>query len=207
MSRARRVAPKRTGSWIPVTRFPCTFVALALIWAMFALELAMHAPGHEDVLLRLGALPRTGFHLAQSWRLLSYALLHSGWLHIGLNTALVLIAGPSLERWLGRGPWLATALLDAVIGGLATLLAPHARGAVMVGASGALFAVLMAACLCSGPCHASSGMRRRLWITLAVGLAYSFMPNVSLAAHLGGMAVGTGMAFVLLPRRNKEPCA
>lgn len=173
-----------------LARAPCTTVALALIWSMFIVELALHAPEHQEVLLRLGALPGNGITPAASWRLLAHALLHAGWWHIALNTALLLIAGPPLERWLGRSGWIVAALLGAVFGGVATLLAQHGAGSVSVGASGALFALLFAACLLSGTHNASSGLRRRLWITLTAGLLYSFMPGVGLAAHLGGMAVG-----------------
>lgn len=188
-----------------LVRAPCTTVALALIWSMFIVELALHAPEHQDVLLRLGALPGAGITPAQSWRLLAHALLHAGWWHIALNTILLLIAGPPLERWLGRGGWIVTALLGAVFGGVATLLAQHGAGSVSVGASGALFALLFAACLLSSTSNASFGLRRRLWITLAIGLLYSFMPGVGLAAHLGGMAVGAAVAQIRpAHRRFKE---
>ncbi|MET1024943.1 MAG: rhomboid family intramembrane serine protease [Pseudoxanthomonas sp.] len=178
-----------------LSRIPCTLVTLALIWAMFIVELSLHAPGHQDVLVRLGALPGEGFTPAQSWRLLAHALLHAGWWHLGLNTALLLIAGPPLERWLGPTRWIFTALLGAVSGGLAGLLAMHGAGSVAIGASGAFFALLFAACLRSGPCHASPGLRRRLWITLTAGVLYSLMPGVGLAAHVGGMAVGAVMVY------------
>lgn len=176
-----------------LVRAPCTTVTLALIWSMFIVELVFHAPEHQDVLLRLGALPGAGITLTQSWRLLAHALLHAGWWHIALNTALLLIAGPPLEQWLGRGAWIVTVMLGAVFGGVATLLAQHGAGSVSVGASGAFFALLFAACLLSGTRNASFGLRRRLWITLTIGLAYSFMPRVGLAAHLGGMAVGAAV--------------
>lgn len=170
---------------------------------MFVVELVLRAPGDQAVLLRLGALPGQGIVDGQYWRLLTHAGLHAGWWHIALNTALLLIAGPPAERWLGSWRCLGVALLGAVLGGVATLLVQHGAGTLSVGASGAFFALLGAACVAGQVSAQSTGMRRRLWITLTVGLLYSCMPGVGMAAHLAGLVVGS--ATVLSSRMHRAP--
>ncbi|MFT4197963.1 MAG: rhomboid family intramembrane serine protease [Pseudoxanthomonas sp.] len=188
-------------------RFPCTAALLAAIWLVFAVELALHAPGDRAVLLRLGALPDHIPH-GQYWRLLSHALLHANWLHIALNTLLLLIAGPPLERRLGSATCLVTALAGAVLGGLATLGMHHGDGSNTVGASGAFFALLGAALVAihvRPPVRPGPVLVRRLWLALMVGLGYSFFPDVGMAAHLAGLAVGAGIAWAGVRRPSPRP--
>jgi rhomboid protease GluP len=185
-------------SWVSsqerLRRAPCTAVILSVIWLMFGVELFTHALGQPAMLLRLGALPTAGVAHGEYWRLLTYALLHSGWWHIGLNTALLLLTGPVVERALGARSTLAINLLGAVFGGAAALLAHLGKPATFeVGASGAFFALLGAALVVAWPQRPlnSSRIYRRLRTVLIIGLAISWLPGISMAAHLAGLAVGS----------------
>lgn len=174
-----------------IRRYPVTAAFMALIWSMFVLELWMQAPGHASTLLRMGALPLGPLPPNQWWRLVSYALLHDGWWHIGLNSLLLWIVGPVVEGCAGAR-WLVSISLAAVVtGGLSIQWFHHAGGTVSVelGASGALFGLLGAAILMAldQDQPLARPMRRRLCLTLGYGLLISLWPGVSLAAHLGGL--------------------
>lgn len=190
-------------AWQDLRDLPCTSGMLAIIWLMFGVELFAHAPGNAAMLARLGALTTAGVARGEYWRLLSYALLHSGWWHIALNTILLLIAGPVVERALGaRSTWVIS-LLGAVLGGMAVLSVHYGDPALLeVGASGAFFALLGAALGMTWRQPATDVARiyRRLRTVLLIGVAISFAPGVSMAAHLAGLAVGG--VYALLARRR-----
>lgn len=181
--------------WRALRAAPCTALLLAAIWLMFAVELLMHAPGNDAMLLRLGGLPEGGIARHEYWRLLSYALLHSGWWHIALNTVLLVLCGPVVERALGKWWTLLIVLAGAAGAGAAMLLAHHGGDtSIGVGASGFCFALLGAALIATRRDPASS-THRRLRTILFVGIAISFLPGVSLAAHIAGLAIGSFTAL------------
>ncbi|GAB2586327.1 rhomboid family intramembrane serine protease [Dyella jejuensis] len=179
-------------------RTPCTTLWLVAIWVIFFVELITHAPGNQAMLMRLGALPVTGIVHGQYWRLLTYALLHSAWWHIGLNTLGLWICGPVVERALGPRATLVISVAGAILGGVAILLVHHnGPASIELGASGALFALLGAGLVSTWRRPGISlSSYRRLRAILIVGLAISFTPEVSMAAHLGGLASGMALAWM-----------
>lgn len=180
-------------------RFPCTAVVLAAIWSMFAVELLTHALGNRSALLHLGALSTAGIRQHDYWRLFTYALLHSGWWHIGLNTLLLALCAPTVERSMGSWRTLAIILLGAVLGGVGILIAHRqASPSIEVGASGACFALLGTALALTWRRGrgSSSRLSRRFVVVLIIGLAFSLLPGISMAAHLAGLAVGIALARV-----------
>lgn len=196
----RMAIANQAGLWSSLRRSPCTAGMLAVIWSMFGVELLTHAIGHPEQLLRLGALPTAGIVRGEYWRLLTYALLHSAWWHIGLNTILLLMTGPVVERTSGARMTLVVSLSGAVLGGMAVLLVHrHDPASFEVGASGAFFALLAAALVLTWR-HSfapSARIYRRLRTVLIAGLAISFAPGVSLAAHVAGLVAGGACALAM----------
>jgi rhomboid protease GluP len=185
-------------AWKTMRRFPCTASMLIAIWLMFVVELHMHALGNQAMLLRLGALSADSIVHRQYWRLLTYALLHSAWWHIGLNTFLLLMAGPVIESALGARSTLVISILGALLGGMAIVLVHRGETAsIGVGASGASFALLGAGVVMTWqrPPESPPRVYQRLRTILIVGLVISFIPGISMAAHLAGVAVGCAYAL------------
>jgi membrane associated rhomboid family serine protease len=184
---------------LDLRKLPCTVSMLTAIWLVFAVELHFHALGNQAMLLRLGALPMNAMQRGEPWRLLTYALLHSAWWHIGLNTLLLLVAGPVVERALGSWFTLFIAVLGAALGGAAILLVHHGHGpTVELGASGAFFALLAAALVVSWrprPAKPSPTYRVLRTYVLA-GFAISFLPGISMAAHVAGAAAGAVLSWM-----------
>ena len=139
-------------------------------------------------------------HQGQWWRVFSVSLVHGGVLHLFFNMLLLWIVGQLLEP--GAGP-LRFGLLYVVsvaAGSAGALIAqPHTLSA---GASGGVFGVAAAATIV---------MHRqgvRFWDTgfgplLAINFVLDFfIPNVSIAAHVGGLIGGLIAAEAMLRARR-----
>jgi len=175
--------------------------------AIFIVEVATGAIRNNVRLLRLGALPDSGEIGHEYWRLITFGFLHWDLTHLLLNSVLLLILAPSVERHAGTG-WLLLVFLTASISSGAGILVKHqvwpSQG-LSLGASGGLFGLLGAALVLAFRVPAQTTFARmRLIIVLAVGLTYSVLPGVSMIGHIIGLVVGTAMAF-LIPHAPARP--
>lgn len=181
-----------------------TFFGSAAIWCtisvMFLVELAGGAAGNDSRLLELGALPDSGQINHQYWRLLTAGFLHYDVTHFALNTLLLLLVAPVVERRAG-----AIRLLVIFLGGslvsFAGILLKHlfwpSQG-ISLGASGGLFALLGAGLVLVWQVPSPSRLvRLRLLVPLVVGLIYSILPRVTMIGHVVGLVVGIAIALVL----------
>lgn len=176
--------------------FPMTPWTLRLIIANVVMFLVTSAsPALADPLVLYW--PRI---LAQPWMIftaVSYMFLHGGMGHLLFNMLILFFFGPRLETRLGAKGFLLLYFLSG-LGGAAFGLA-LARQAVVVGASGALYGVMV------GFARYWPRMRIYLWFVIPVeawllvtlgflaSLYFSFNPsssNTAHFAHLGGLVVG-----------------
>ena len=187
------------------TRAPVVTGALiALNVLMFLLELA-HG---DDFVKRWSAIPAdilAGHH----WiTLLTAMFMHGGWLHIIGNMVFFWAFGPEVEDSMGRARYLGFYLLGGLIANIAQVLATPASTEPMLGASGAIAAV-MGAFLVTYP---SDEIRSILVILIFVQITYipavlligvwfllqflnlgavtSQAGGVAYAAHVGGFIFG-----------------
>ncbi|HLG06474.1 MAG TPA: rhomboid family intramembrane serine protease [Gemmatimonadales bacterium] len=80
--------------------------------------------------------------LVAPWTFVTYMFLHGGLGHIFFNMLALFFFGPRLEGRLGGGAFLGLYFTSGIMGGLLSLLlAPHAA---IIGASGAVFGVMLA---------------------------------------------------------------
>ena len=83
--------------------------------------------------------------LGHPWSVLSYAFLHHDFLHIFFNMLALFMFGPMVEDRLGGARFLRLYLVSALGGALLSLaLLPLAGDAVIIGASAAVFGVMLA---------------------------------------------------------------
>ncbi len=151
-------------------------------------------------LMLYGPLVRQG----EWWRVFSVSLVHGGFFHLFFNMLLLWIVGQLLEP--GAGP-LRFGLLYVVsvaAGSAGALIAqPHAFSA---GASGGVFGVAAAATIVmhrQGVRFWDTGFGPLLVINLVLDF---FIPNVSIAAHVGGLIGGLLAAESMLrARRGGRP--
>jgi len=189
---------------------PVTLVTALAYVTLFVVCRPFEVPEEfEARLAAYGSLTGFGAATGEPWRLLSYAFLHGGVLHLLLNMASLLSLGPTLERSLGSVRFLALYVVTALGSGLGTCLLYDPLQSV-VGGSGALFGML--------GCALAMNMRagrhlldfltfegpRLLIGTIVVNLAMGFyLQHVSNTGHLGGLLTGFVLTFLWL--RPGEP--
>lgn len=100
-------------------------------WAVFAGFIPARLSGTMDL---PGALP--------AWiTLFSSALIHGGWLHLGINMLMLLFAGSMVERIIGGSGLVFAYVIGALVAALAQFLFDPASPIPMIGASGAISAL------------------------------------------------------------------
>ena len=127
---------------------------IAVCFAVFALELAVQATGGEDALAALfrsyGVVPADLLAALRAGRiadpavvsLISYQFLHGGWIHIGANLLYLWIFGNNVEDRLGRPGFLLFFLAGGIVAAFAQVAIDPRSDVPLVGASGAIAAVL-----------------------------------------------------------------
>jgi rhomboid protease GluP len=136
------------------------------------------------------------------WRLLTSCFIHFGLIHLALNMYALYQTGSTTERLFGRGRFLALYLFAGLTGSLASLIwNPIINGA---GASGAIFGVfggLIAFTLDARnrvPRAVMTEHRNSTLLFAGYSLFYGAVhPNIDNAAHLGGLAGGFLMGWLL----------
>jgi rhomboid protease GluP len=180
---------------IPVT----ALVALAYVSLAFLTD--PFEPATEQ-LIAFGAARGVEVGNGEGWRLISYAFLHGGTLHLLFNTWALVSIGPALERAIGSKSFAAIYLAGAVGGGVVAGLW-NSPLVPLVGGSGALFGMLgaMLALTWKFGGHGGGGIRsqngRQLLSMIAINLLIGFVvPMVSNAAHIGGLLAGFVAAWL-----------
>lgn len=193
---------------------------LAYLWASTRPEVAQ-----QRLMTDWGALSgeTTPADLLQSWsdgerwlRLVTALLLHADWAHLLGNLVFLLIFGLPAERAMGPWRFLLLFLLGGAVANLAAVLAIGAPDQLVIGASGAVSAVI-GAYLALFP-HARLGvvlplglflefvrapasLLIGLWVVLQVGFAYigPAFGAVAWWAHIAGFAFGVVYALLSRP--------
>jgi membrane associated rhomboid family serine protease len=140
--------------------------------------------------------------LVQPWRMITSIFIHESILHVGLNMYSLFLIGPALERMLGRIRYLAVFLICGFGGSVGVLLlAPHNEP--VLGASGAIFGLFGAYFLIA---RRLGGNVTQIFVVIVINLVIGFIPGFGIAwqAHVGGLATGLVLAFILLETRARK---
>ena len=132
------------------------------------------------------------------WRLASYMFVHGGTWHLFFNMYGVYLFGSLLEHPLGEKRFLALYLTSGLIGGLLWMLANWGSHVPCVGASGALFGLMVAAAMAFPQASFMlliPPIPVKLWVLVWVYVfieLFSLQGNSNIAhlAHLGGALGG-----------------
>ena len=135
----------------------------------------------------------------EDWRLLTSAFLHIGITHLALNMLSLLLFGPEIEARLGWWRYLAVYLVSALGGSVAIQLFGEPLRPV-AGASAAIYGLLGALGVLM---VAARQDLRGLLTLLAINVVISFLPNVSLLGHLGGLVAGLLATTLLVTARRR----
>jgi len=134
----------------PTRRRPVvTYGLIALCIAVFAIELWIQTTdgdrGLERFIDEYGAVASriTGSSDPGAWLgLITSQFLHGGWLHLGGNMLYLWIFGNNVEDRFGRLGFLLFYLAGGVVAALSQVFTDPSSGAPLIGASGAIAAVL-----------------------------------------------------------------
>jgi membrane associated rhomboid family serine protease len=198
----------------PTRRTPIvTFLLIGACFAVFALELSISVSGGDQALERFfetwGAVPSkisaaigSGSYLSQPMLgTITSQFLHGGWLHILGNMLFLWIFGNNVEDRLGRIPFLACYMAGGIAAALTQAWIDPTSSAPLVGASGAIAAVLgVYFVLWPGARILSlvflGFFYQLLEVPALVVLGYWFVLQlVSGAASLGATTAGSDVAF------------
>ncbi len=147
---------------------------------------------NSDLIYTFG-LQRSTF-LEEPWTLITSMFIHDGFWHILANMITLYFFGSYLNRLLGTTKFLIVYFAGGIAGGLVYLLLVSSSYTIVVGASGAIFAL-------GGVLTVMRPKLRvivfpipapvPLWMAIiGVFVIFSFLPNVAWQGHLGGLVLG-----------------
>ncbi|MBN1543500.1 rhomboid family intramembrane serine protease [candidate division KSB1 bacterium] len=112
---------------------------------VFFLQLITHAFGDQAPLERWFALqPIQAVYGFRVWQFITYAFLHGGFFHLFFNMFALWMFGPEVERVMGAKPFIKYYIITAVAAGALQVLSHWNSPIIVLGASGAIYAVLTA---------------------------------------------------------------
>jgi membrane associated rhomboid family serine protease len=210
--RARRTPSPRAGRR-PLPRITWSIAASLVV--VFLLQLAQMRRGFDPLAVKL-AFSHAAWDQHRYWTAVTYAWAHGTsifgqpglfWLHLVSNVVPLFYLGPALEEMLGQRRFLGLYLGGVVAAALVWLMLTRSGSPqAIIGASGAIFALLAAAGTAAPGSRAilflGSGFlvlprffRFGMVTALICGaelvqLLFGWLPQVAHAAHLGGAVFG-----------------
>ena len=131
------------------------------------------------------------------WRLITYMFLHSGAIHLLMNTFALLYIGMFLEPLMGRFRFASAYVLTGVCAGLMSIVMHPVS--VGVGASGAIFGMYGVFMSVLTTTHIQKTMRktmlRSILFFVVFNLMYGLQGNIDNAAHIGGLVSGFALGY------------
>jgi rhomboid protease GluP len=134
------------------------------------------------------------------WQLFTSMFVHANIMHLAGNMFFFLIFGLRAEELFRTRDYLLIYFLSGLAGNLLTLLMGPEM--ISVGASGAIFGIFGASIIY---------LRRTIGQSIVSALMYAFFllvistgPGVNILAHLGGLAVGLLIGYLLAARRRSQ---
>ena len=178
---------------------PVPPVVKALIAVNIGVHILTHLTSADGAIQAFALIPTRVLGHFEIWRLLTYQFLHAGAWHVALNMLMLWMFGSELEQRWGGSFFLKYYLVCGLGGGLIYTLVRAGTGDPTVGASGAIFGVLMAygmwfpnRVVLLGflfPVRVRHVIVFLIVIELLQGVE-STGDGIAHAAHLGGMAFG-----------------
>ena len=153
-------------------------------------------PSYESTLWISGA----EFDQGQYWRLVTVALVHGGFFHLGFNLYALHVLGTPVELYFGATKYVVVLLVSLIFGSLASALFNDPYTA-SVGASGMVFGLFGALALIGARVGIEwRGIIGIVLINFALGFV---LGGIDWRAHVGGLIGGT-LATLLLDRSKKR---
>ncbi len=189
-------------------------VLIAAILLGFVVEVLTGAWTNPDKLAVLGAIVKPWIDDGEVWRLLTAMFLHGDGtiggtlLHLGVNLLALFQLGSLYELMFGTRRFLTVYFVTGLAASLTSYV--HNAGA-SVGASGAIFGILGAFIFSVRRSprwrheRSARSIVKQLLFWIAANLAIgASIPQIDLAAHIGGLVAGL-LLGAILPHREPPP--
>lgn len=185
-----------------------TYLLIGLSLLFFILQLVSKYTLGGDLLFAYLGKINAYIEAGQYWRLLTPALLHASFVHIGFNMYALYVIGPMLEQSYGHGRFLGLYVLSAFAGNVLSFALSTASS---LGASTAIFGLVAAQgvfiyrnrLLFRNPRGALVNIATIVLINLVLGLS----PGIDNWGHLGGLLGGVIFAWMAGPIWRMEGIA
>ncbi|MEM3626653.1 MAG: rhomboid family intramembrane serine protease [Candidatus Bathyarchaeia archaeon] len=185
-------------------RFMPTFAIIALnviVYVYTSLQGGNFLETNYEMLLQYGQVNYFVLYRGWCWQLLTAMFVHVNIIHLLGNILFLFVFGVRAEELFALSEYLLIYFASGLAGNLLTLLfGPFAPPSA--GASGAIFGLF-------GAC--TIYVRRAIGSSIVGALLYAFFllminvgPNVNILAHLGGLAVGLLIGYLLAARRKPK---
>ncbi len=192
---------------------PAVWALILLNAAMFGVEMLLGGSSNVAALYNLGGLDPSAVVVGHEyWRLLTALFLHYGALHVAINLLGLYLLGPALERTIGAVKFTISYLLSGLGSGLVVVALwwlAISQSELLVGASGCIMGVIgvQAGLLLRHRASPLAGRQLRDIIAIvAIQTIFDlWIPQVSLAAHLGGFVSGLLIGIVLALGQKRLP--
>lgn len=190
----------------PIINLPfyTKYFLLAFILIHLAITFALSDAQAQWVFMHLGFIPGrfTGMALFEPLALITpftSLFIHGGWLHLAMNSIMLLAFGSGIERWMGGKKMIAFFILSGLIGTLAHFALNFHSIMPVIGASGGLSGLFAAALVMMNQRHGGMTGKYGIWpfVGLWIGISVIFGMmgtndggQIAWAAHIGGFLGG-----------------
>jgi rhomboid protease GluP len=195
-----RRSPPAVGGIIPHARFT-TMMILLVNTGLYVAMMLYHAQANGgtvglDMDGKTLELFGGNFPGGEWWRLITAGYLHGGLLHILMNSWVLFDLGPQVDEAFGTPRYLILYFVSTITGYMASSYFNHFSVGASAGICGLIGAMIA---LHTRDGSASSSAMRRQYIQWVIYLLiFGFIvPNVDNAAHVGGLAGGFVLGFLI----------
>ena len=192
-------ARRTTGPASGFDTSPVTYTLIAVSVGIFLLSLVSRDLWF-DLIERFAAIT-PAIEDGEVWRALTVVFFHDrvSFFHILFNMYALYLFGPRLEREVGSPAFAGIYFASAAGGSLLSVALGPANG-ISIGASGAIFGLFGAWMFVAYKLRfspAGRAMFNQLGVLLLINLALPlFIPRIDWRAHVGGLLVGAGIAWL-----------
>lgn len=183
-----------------IKRYPSvTILTLAIITIQLLTYVFGNGPTDIETARRFGAI-QTGDTSPDQWfRMITCLFVQiGGTTHLLGNVFSLIILGPPLERFYGSVKFLSLYFATGIVGSLFVLI--FSEDVIAAGASGSIYGLLglYLGLIMKKNRVINSESRSIIWGLFILNIIFTFVvPNISIAAHLGGLFSGLILSFYM----------
>lgn len=198
---------------------PLTKIGLGVIifvhFTMFLLDKTGFSPLVEISYMEFGFIPARfagdlSFTVLTLFTPITYAFLHGGWLHVAVNSLMLLALGAGFEKQMGSQKtafvFFGSSILAAF---LHFAFTPHSQ-ALVIGASGGisgLFGGLLYLMFLNGQFGTRANFNKALLVFIGISVIFGLLGGpggapIAWIAHIGGFLGGVGLTYFIIRKRT-----